>query len=96
MKSVWAFFVVFVTALGFGGIVFAAMGIDMEPAFAAALSLLANVGPAYDMARLAGMDGPSIHDFSTLAKWWGIIIMLAGRLELVLVLALTNRAFWRG
>jgi trk system potassium uptake protein TrkH len=96
MKSVWAFFVVFVTALGVGGIVFAALGIDMEPAFAASLSLLANVGPAYDMARLAGMEGPSIHDFSTLAKWWGIVIMLAGRLELVLLLALTNRTFWRG
>lgn len=96
MKSVWAFFIVFLTALGAGGIFLTLIGIPMEAAFAAALAFLANVGPAYDMARLAGLEGPAFHQFPTLAKWLGIIIMLLGRLELLVVISLMNRDYWRG
>lgn len=96
MKSVWTFFVVFLTALGLGGVLLSLIGIEMEAAFAASLAFLANAGPAYDMARSAGMHGPAFHDFPTLAQWLGVIIMLLGRLELLVIISLLNRDYWRG
>lgn len=78
-------YAVLVTGLGL-------MGLDLTTALSAAASALANVGP--------GLGDPEVGtgnfvDLPDGAKWWLALGMLLGRLELLTVLVLLSRAFWR-
>jgi trk system potassium uptake protein TrkH len=70
----------------------AAMGIDLVTALSAATTAVTNVGPG--IGPIVGPAG----NFSTLpemAKWLLAIAMLMGRLELMTVLVLFSRSYWR-
>ena len=67
-------------------------GIDLTNAMTISLSLISNVG--------AGLDtniGPQMSwaDLSVGIKWLCSFLMLVGRLEIIAVLVLFTRAFWK-
>lgn len=71
----------------------AAMGLDLVTALSAVSTALTNVGPG-----LGEVIGPA-GNFSTLpsaAKWLLAAAMLLGRLELMTVVVLFSRHYWRG
>ena len=67
-------------------------GLDFETSLSGAATAIANVGPG-----LGPVIGPA-GNFAPLpdaAKWLLCFGMLAGRLEIVTVLVLLSRSFWR-
>ncbi len=71
--------------------VISAMGYDMITSFSTAASMLANIGPAL------GSFGP-FSNYSSLpvfGKWFLSALMLLGRLELLSVMILFTRSFYR-
>jgi trk system potassium uptake protein TrkH len=69
------------------------MGLDFTTALSAAASAVANVGPGLGDPLIAAGD---FSDLPEGAKWWLTAGMLLGRLELVTVVVLLTRSFWRG
>ena len=69
-------------------------GLDVSPfdAIAAAATTLGNVGPGFGFAGPMG----SFEPFSDLSKGIMIALMWLGRLEIVPLVALFTRAYWRG
>jgi trk system potassium uptake protein TrkH len=63
-------------------------GLELFESFAAALSMVGNIGPAF------GELGPSSSyaNLPAMVKWWYCFAMLAGRLELYTMLILLGRA----
>jgi trk system potassium uptake protein TrkH len=68
-------------------------GLEVSPleAIGAAATTLGNVGPAFGFAGPMGSSDP----FSPLAKSVMILLMWAGRLEIIPVAVLLTRKFWR-
>jgi trk system potassium uptake protein len=68
-------------------------GVDLAPfeAIAAAATTLGNVGPAFGFAGPMGSFDP----FSDLSKAIMIVLMWVGRLELIPVVVLFTRSYWR-
>lgn len=88
--------VAFIFAVGMTVVIFtmalAAMGIDLLTALSGAATAVTNVGPG-----LGDVIGPA-GNFSTLpdpAKWLLAVAMLLGRLELMTVIVLLSRPYWR-
>jgi trk system potassium uptake protein len=75
------------------GVDAARAGVPLPPfdAAAAAASALGNVGPAYGFAGPAGSFAP----FSDVSKLVMIALMWLGRLEIVTVLVLLTKRYWR-
>ncbi len=69
------------------------MGLDFTTALSAAASALANVGPGLGDPLVAAGN---FSDLPGLAKWWLVGGMLLGRLELLTLVVLLTRSFWRG
>ena len=92
LLTLLAFFTLYITMLLFTATVMALSGIDITNAFTIALSLISNVG--------AGLDtniGPQMSwaDLSSGLKWLCSFLMLVGRLEIIAVLVLFTRTFWK-
>jgi trk system potassium uptake protein TrkH len=66
-------------------------GMDLEHALSASLATINNVGPGLGVIGPAG-NYASLTDFQ---KWVCIFAMLLGRLEIMSVLVLFTRSFWR-
>jgi trk/ktr system potassium uptake protein len=68
-------------------------GLELSPfgALAASASALGNIGPAFGFAGPMGSFAP----FSDLSKTIMIALMWVGRLEIIPVVALLTRAYWR-
>ncbi|MEL6915715.1 MAG: TrkH family potassium uptake protein [Pseudomonadota bacterium] len=92
MDSVMSFFVVFIGSLIVLAILLSMTGLDAITSVSGAASAIANIGPG-----LGSEIGPA-ENFGGLndtAKWLLSLGMLLGRLELMAVLVLFTRAFWR-
>ena len=92
LVSLLAIFTLYVIALLLVTAIMIVSGIDFTNAITIALSLISNVG--------AGLDtniGPQMSwaDLSMGIKWLCSMLMLVGRLEIVAVLVLFTRAFWK-
>ena len=93
MDSVMSFFFLFALSFAFLSVALSLMGLDFLTAVSGAGTAIANVGPG-----LGEVIGPS-GTFAPLpdkAKWLLAAGMLLGRLELLTVMVLFTRAFWRG
>lgn len=89
MNFFFLFFGCFITL----AVILSAFGLDFITAASGAGTAIANVGPG-----LGDIIGPAGH-FGTLpdgAKWFLMIGMLLGRLEIIGVLVLLSPTFWRG
>ena len=92
LVTLLAFFLLYIIMLLFTTVVMSLSGIDLTNAFTIALSLISNVG--------AGLDtniGPQMSwaDLSDGIKWLCSFLMLVGRLEVIAVLVLFTRSFWK-
>ncbi|MCC1494075.1 TrkH family potassium uptake protein [Cognatishimia sp. F0-27] len=92
LSSVISFFVVFVVSLGVLSVALSLTGLDFITSVSGAATAIANIGPG-----LGPEIGPSgnFAGLNDTAKWIMSFAMLAGRLELLAVLALFTPRFWR-
>lgn len=92
LVSLFAVFLLYMGMFFTVTVVMSVSGIDITNSFTIALSLVSNTG--------AGLDtniGPvmSWADLSDSLKWLCSLLMLVGRLEIMAVLVLFTRAFWK-
>ena len=92
LTTLLAFFTIYAIALVLTTIIMVESGVDITNAATISLSLISNVG--------AGLDtniGPQMSwaDLSIGVKWLCSFLMLVGRLEIIAVLVLFTRAFWK-
>ncbi len=92
LVTLLALFTLYVLALLLVFTVMIVSGIDITNAATIALSLISNVGAGLDTNMGAQM---SWADLSEGLKWLCSFLMLVGRLEIVAVLVLFTRAFWK-
>ena len=92
LVTLLALFTLYVIALLLVFTVMIVSGIDITNAANIALSLISNVGAGLDTNMGAQM---SWADLSDGIKWLCSFLMLVGRLEIVAVLVLFTRAFWK-
>jgi len=93
VRSVMAYFYLYVIAFCGLAVGLAFCGLDTLTAVSGAATAIGNVGPG--LGAIIGPDG----NFSTLpdlAKWMLSAGMLLGRLEIFTVIVLFSRSFWRG
>lgn len=95
MKAIWIMFGVACTVIAVLTIAISAAMPSFEAAFVAVLTALSNAGPVY----AAGWgDTGAWPGWAALPAYAQLLLMLAmvmGRLEILIVLALTNYFFWR-
>ena len=92
LVTLLAFFTLYIIALATVTTIMNVAGVDITNAVTISLSLISNVG--------AGLDtniGPQMSwaDLSCGIKWLCSFLMLMGRLEIVAVLMLFTRSFWK-
>ena len=97
MKSIWGFFVAAILTLSIGTVFLATNGIPFEGAFTAAIAAFSTAGPVYTAGwSISVADGwPTYNDFPDPAKYGFIILMVLGRLEVMAIIALFSRKYWR-
>ncbi|MEQ9144730.1 MAG: TrkH family potassium uptake protein [Parvibaculaceae bacterium] len=96
MKSVWAFFILFLVAYAAFTILLAATGLEAEAALVASAAALGNAGPAYDLVRIGDEAMmPAYAEMNDLSKWLLMAAMIVGRLELLALVALFSREQWK-
>ena len=89
--NILVFLTLYFFIICFSTFVISAMGYDMMTSFSTSVSMLANVGPSL------GTFGP-FANYSALpvaGKWFLSVLMLLGRLELLTVMILFTRSFYR-
>ena len=89
--NVLGFFILYLLSFILGGLVLAALGLDLITALSGAATSLGNVGPAF------GSMGPvnNFYGLPAAGKWWCSFLMIIGRLELFTFLILFTPYFWR-
>jgi len=92
LASVMAFFYMFALTLGLATVALAMMGLDPVTAISAAAASLACVGPGF--GPIVGPSG-NYAPLPDAAKWLLALAMIMGRLELLGLLVLFTRGFWR-
>jgi trk system potassium uptake protein TrkH len=91
VSNVLVFFVAYFALAALAALVVASAGYDMDTSVSAALTAMGNVGPG------VGAIGPMDH-FAHLPAYVKLALafcMIAGRLEVITLLALLNPQFWR-
>ena len=92
ITALFAFFTLFVLMLIVTAAIMIISGIDSTNSVVIALSCVSNVGPSLD-----NQVGPPIlwSGMSDIVKWTLCLLMLMGRLEILTVLVLFTRTFWK-
>ena len=89
LKSIWAFFALYVATASIVLLLLMSDGLDMITAFGAVAACLNNLGPG--LGKVANTFA-SVDAFS---KWLLSLTMILGRLEIFTMLVLLAPAFWR-
>jgi len=92
LNTLLAFFAIFTLMLLFTATLMITVGIDMTNALTIALSCVSNVGLTLSTQIGPEMSWSELPDY---VKWLCSFLMLVGRLEIMSVLVLFTRAFWR-
>ena len=92
MDSVMSFFFLFILSFAVMAVALSFMGLDFITAVSGAGTAIAKVGPGLD--NVIGPSG-TFAPLPDMAKWLLALGMLLGRLEVLTVLVLFTRAFWR-
>jgi trk system potassium uptake protein TrkH len=92
LNTLLAFFAIFTIMVTLTATLMIAAGIDNTNAITIALSCISNVGPT-----LGTQIGPEMSwsELPTYVKWLCSFLMLVGRLEIMSVLVLFTRGFWK-
>ena len=91
VDACWAFVFLFIGFLLAGSLAITVTGVSFVPALTAAAASMSNAGPA-----LAYAGDLTYAEFPPFAKLVLAGLMIAGRLEILALLALLNPAYWRG
>ena len=91
-QSLFAFFMAYVLLCLFVYFIMMILGIDSTNAFTIAFSCASNVGPTLGLEIGPTMSWSHLPD---VVKWLLSLLMLMGRLEILSVLVLFTRSFWR-
>lgn len=89
--SVLAFTVFYFGIILFSWVLFTTLGIDSIESYSLAVSFIGNHGVTFG----GPSSGFSIADLPIMAKWYGLLLMLVGRLEIFSVLIIFMPAFWK-
>ena len=92
LNTLLAFFAIFTIMVTLTATLMIATGIDNTNAITIALSCISNVGPTLGTQIGPEMSWSELPDF---VKWLCSFLMLVGRLEIMSVLVLFTRAFWK-
>ena len=92
LVSIFAFFTLDILMLVFTAGIMSLAGIDSANAMTIALSCVSNVGPSLENQVGAIMYWSMLPDY---IKWVLCLLMLMGRLEIMTVLVLFTRSFWK-
>ena len=92
LNSLLAFFAIFTLMVLLSATIMIVAGIDNTNAITIALSCISNVGPSLGTQIGPEMSWSQLPDF---IKWVCSFLMLVGRLEIMSVLVLFTRGFWR-
>jgi trk system potassium uptake protein TrkH len=89
MISIWGFFSLYVFSFVIVMVALMFTGLDQITAFSATAASINNLGP--------GLGAVSVNygAINDIAKWILSFSMLLGRLEIITLIALFHRAFWR-
>ncbi|MCP4072213.1 MAG: TrkH family potassium uptake protein [Hyphomicrobiales bacterium] len=96
MKAMWSFFASAVVVIFLGAVLLAACDLNFQAAFTASIANFTTAGPAYGPEWSIGstQGWPEYFEMSIAAQLVLIFLMLAGRLELIALLALLNFSYW--
>ena len=92
LSTLLAFFAIFTIMIVITATLMIAAGIDNTNAITISLSCISNVGPTLGTQIGPEMSWSELPDY---VKWLCSFLMLVGRLEIMSVLVLFTRAFWR-
>ncbi len=92
INSLLAFFAIFTLMVLFTATLMIAAGIDNTNSITIALSCISNVGPTLGTQIGPVMSWTELPDY---VKWLCSFLMLVGRLEIMTVLVLFTREFWK-
>ncbi|EYD71068.1 TrkH family potassium uptake protein [Limimaricola hongkongensis] len=92
LSSVMSFFVVFIVSIGITSVLLSLTGLDFITSVSGAATSIANVGPG--LGPIIGPAG-NFQPLPEASKWILIMAMFIGRLELLVVLVVVTREFWR-
>lgn len=95
MKTVWAFFIAYIVALGVVALIISLTEVDAVHSLVAAAAALTNVGPLYDIVTNNAEHGKSVRELDGGALWALSVGMILGRVELLAVLSVLSVNFWR-
>ncbi|MBT3400695.1 MAG: TrkH family potassium uptake protein [Rhodospirillaceae bacterium] len=91
LRSVWGQLMMFLSFMALAALVFGLLGFDLQSALALSATTLSTAGAGLSMTA----PFLSYPDFSNATKWALSATMIFGRLELLVVLVLFTRAYWR-
>ena len=91
LRSVWGQLMMFLSFLALAALVFGLLGFDLQSALALSATTLSTAGAGLSMTA----PFLSYPEFSNATKWALSATMIFGRLELLVVLVLFTRAYWR-
>ncbi len=91
LKSIWAFFLLYVGIFLIASLIMAWLGSDIVTAFASVAATIGNIGPG--LGQVGPIDNYSM--IHPVGKWVLSLCMLLGRLEIYTVLVLMVPEFWR-
>ena len=92
LSALLAFFAIYTVMVLLSATIMIVSGIDNTNALTIALSCMSNVGASLDTQIGPSMSWGELPDY---IKWTCSFLMLVGRLEIMSVLVLFTRAFWR-
>lgn len=95
MRAIWTAFVLFFVVWGGCGVLLALTGLPPEAALVAALSALVNAGPVYTFGWAPPQAWPGYYELEPLASGALGLTMLAGRLEIIGLVAGFSVLFFR-
>ena len=92
LSTLLGFFAIFTIMIVITATLMIASGIDKTNSITIALSCISNVGPTLGTQIGPEMSWSELPDY---VKWLCSFLMLVGRLEIMSVLILFTRAFWK-
>ncbi len=97
MKAMWSFFTAALAAILIGATALAWLGFDYQAGLTAAVAAFATAGPAYgpEWSEPGAVGWPAYFEMGAGPKLVLVAMMIAGRLELIAVLAVFNLSYWR-
>lgn len=98
IRAIWSYFVASIVVIAGGALLVSPSAVDFEAALVATVSAFSGAGPIYEAgwAPPGSPPWPGWEAFDPPAKLVLVAVMLAGRVEVLAVVALFSLRYWRG